>query len=183
MIEYGDLGVGKGDVAAAIRLSSLLGRIGKDSEVRIGNEYSSEDLRTSPAIIIGAFSNRWTMEMTSNLHFAFKEDHAVFSIQEQGPQGRRWYADINRSGQIVVDYGVVTRLVNSSTGQFVVAIAGITSDGSEAAAEIACSPEGLEKALRNAPPDWKHKNVQILVKTSVSDGIAGPAQVVAIYVW
>jgi hypothetical protein len=183
MIEYPDLGVGKGDVAAAIRLSSLLGRIGKESEVRIGNEYSFEDLRTSPSIIIGAFSNRWTMEMTSNLHFAFKEDHAVFRIQEQGAQGRNWYADLDRNGQIIVDYGVVSRLVNSGTGQFMLAIAGITSDGSEAAAEVATSPEGLAMALRNAPPDWNRKNVQILVKTSVSDGIAGPAQVVAVYVW
>lgn len=183
MIEYPDLGVGKGDVAAAIRLSSMLGQIGKDSEVRIGDEYSSEDLRTSPAIVIGAFSNRWTMEMTRNLHFSFVEDHAVFRIQEQGASGRRWYADLDRNGQIVEDYGLITRLVSSSTGQFVVDIAGITSDGSEAAAEIASSREGLKNALRNAPAGWKDKNVQILVKTAVSDGIAGPGQVVAIYVW
>jgi hypothetical protein len=183
MIEYPDLGVGRGDVAAAIKLSSLLGRMGKDSEVRIGSDYSFEDLRNSPAIIIGAFSNRWTMQMTSNLHFSFVEDRAVFSIREQGASGRSWYANLDRSGRIVEDYGIVTRLVNSSTGQFVVGVAGITSDGSEAAAEIASSPEGLEQALVNAPSDWKRKNVQILVKTSVSDGIAGPARVVAIYVW
>jgi hypothetical protein len=183
MIEYPDLGVGKGDVAAAIRLSSMLGRIGKDNEVRIGDEYSSEDLRTSPAIVIGAFSNRWTMEMTRNLHFSFVENHAVFRIQEQGASGRSWYDDLDRNGQIVEDYGLITRLVSSSTGQFVVDIAGITSDGSEAAAEIASSREGLKNALRNAPPGWKNKNVQILVKTAVSDGIAGPGQVVAIYVW
>ncbi|MGD0894043.1 MAG: hypothetical protein ABR923_21185 [Terracidiphilus sp.] len=183
MIEYGDLGVGSGDVAAAIRLSTLLGRIGKDNEVRIGNTYSFEDLRNSPAIIIGAFSNRWTMQMTSNLHFAFAEENAVFRIQEQGSSGKRWYARLDSNGQIVEDYGVVTRLVNSSTGQFVVDIAGITSDGSEAAAEIATSPESLEKALQNAPSDWSRKNVQILVRTTVTDSIAGPAQVVAIYVW
>jgi hypothetical protein len=73
--------------------------------------------------------------------------------------------------------------VNSATDQFVVAVAGITSDGSEAAAEIASSPEGLAKALHNAPADWKRKNVQILVKTTVSDSVAGPGQVVATYVW
>jgi hypothetical protein len=133
--------------------------------------------------VIGAFSNRWSMEMTSGLHFAFAEDHGVFRIQEQGPTGRSWYADIDRNSAIVEDFGIVTRLVNSGTGQFVVTVAGITSAGSEAAADIASSPDGLAKALHNAPSDWKRKNVQILVKTTVSDSVAGPAQVVAIYVW
>jgi hypothetical protein len=183
MIEYSDLGVGKGDVQAGFRLSGLLTRLGKDTEVRIGNGYSFDDLRNSPAILIGAFSNRWSMEMTSGLHFAFAEDHGVFRIQEQGPKGRSFYAHLDRNSAIVEDYGIVTRLVKSGTGQFVVAIAGITSDGSEAAADIASSPEDLAKALHAAPSDWPRKNVQILVKTTVRDSVAGPAQVVAIYVW
>jgi hypothetical protein len=123
------------------------------------------------------------MEMTSGLHFAFAEDHGVFRIQEQGPKGRSFYAHLDRNSAIVEDYGIVTRLVKSGTGQFVVAIAGITSDGSEAAADIASSPEDLAKALHAAPSDWPRKNVQILVKTTVRDSVAGPAQVVAIYVW
>jgi hypothetical protein len=183
MIEYGDLGVGKGDVKAAIRLSSYLGRVGKDSEVRIGNEYAFEDLRTSPTIIIGAFSNRWTMQMTSNLHFAFAEDHGVFRIQEQGGAGRSWYAKLDHNWQIIEDYGIVTRLVNSSTGQFVVAVAGITSDGSEAAADMATNPKELEKALAGVSSGWKQKNVQIVVKTTVTDAVAGPVEVVATHIW
>jgi len=183
MIEYPDLGVGKGDVEAAIRLSGMLGRLGKDSEVRIGDDYSFEDLRNSPAIIVGAFSNRWTIQTTSGLHFAFAEDRGVFRIQEQGASGRSWYAKLGRNGAIVEDYGIVTRLVTSGTGQFVVAIAGITSDGSEAAAEFASNSEALERALRNSSPDWEQKNVQILVKTTVTDSVTGPPEVVDIYIW
>lgn len=183
MWEYGDLGVGKGDVKAAIRLSGFLGRIHKDSEVRIGNEYAFEDLRSSPAIIIGAFSNRWTMQMTSNLHYTFVEDHGVYRIQEQGPHGRSWYARFDHNNSMVEDYGVVTRMANSSTGQFVFFVAGITASGSEAAADMATSPDGLEKALAYAPSDWKNKNVQIVVKATVTDSVPGPAQVVATYFW
>jgi hypothetical protein len=183
MWEYGDLGVGKGDVKAAIRLSSYLGRIHKDNEVRIDNEYTFEDMRTSPSIMIGAFSNRWTMQLTSGLHFAFAEDNAIFRIQEQIPHGRVWYVQQDRNGNLIGDYGIVTRLVNSSTGQFLLFVSGITASGSEAATEIATSPEGLEKALANAPPDWKNKNVQIIVRTSVTDSVPGPAQVVATYIW
>jgi hypothetical protein len=78
MIEFSDFGVSKGDVKAAFRLSNLITKLGKDSEVRVGNDYAWDDLRNAPAIIIGAFSNPWTMKVTAGLHFVFAEDHGVF---------------------------------------------------------------------------------------------------------
>ena len=183
MVEFSDFGVSKGDVKAAFRLSTLITRLGKDSEVRVGNDYAWDDLRNAPAILIGAFSNQWTMKATSGLHFAFAEDHGIFRLQEQGASGRSWYDELDRNSQVAVDYGLVTRLVSSGTGQFLVAVAGITAPGSEAAAEVAASPDDLEKALRTAPADWKQKNVQIVVRTQVTDAVAGPPQIVAIYVW
>jgi hypothetical protein len=184
MVEFSDFGVSKGDVKAAFRLSNLLIKLGKDTELRVGNDYGWDDLRNAPAVMIGAFSNQWTMKITSGLHFAFAEDQGVFRIQEQGPAGRAWFDEIDpRTSQVANDYGLVTRLVNSSTGQFVVSVAGITAPGSEAAAEVASSQDELEKALRNVTSDWNHKNVQIVVKTTVVDGVAGPAQIVAVYVW
>lgn len=181
MTEFPDFGVSKGDVKAAFRLAALVTRLGKDNEVRVGNDYAWDDLRSGPAIVIGAFSNPWTMKLTAGLHFSFAEDRGIFHIQEQGAQGRSWYDELDRKSEIAVDYGLVTRLLNSGTGQFTVAVAGITAPGSEAAAEVACSQEDLQRALANA--DWIHKNAQILVKTSVTDGVAGPPQIVAVYVW
>ncbi|HTW81720.1 MAG TPA: hypothetical protein VME23_19385 [Terracidiphilus sp.] len=184
MVEFPDFGVGKGDVKAAFRLSSLLIKLGKDTELRVGNDYGWDDLRNAPAVIIGAFSNQWTMKITSGLHFAFAEDNGVFRIQEHGGEGRAWYDELDpRTSLPAEDYGLVTRLVNSGTGQFVITVAGITAPGSEAAAEVASSQDELEKALRNAPRDWKRRNVQIVVKTTVTEGVAGPAQIVAVYVW
>jgi len=184
MVEYTDFGVSKGDVKAAFRLSDLLIKQGKATELKIGNDYGWDDLRNAPAVIIGAFSNQWTMKITSGLHFTFAEDNGVFRIQEQGGTGRAWFVDTApHTTQVISDYGLVTRLVNSGTGQFVIAVAGITAPGSEAAAEVASNSEDLERALRNAPRDWSHRNVQIVVKTTVTDGVAGPPQIVAVYVW
>jgi hypothetical protein len=78
-ITWGDIamipsyGVAVGDAYAGVSLSGLLGQIGKPSQVRIGSNYSFEDLRNSPAVVVGAFNNRWTMDLTKNLHFAFVE--------------------------------------------------------------------------------------------------------------
>jgi hypothetical protein len=72
---YTDYGVAAGDVYAAVSISALMGGIDKPSQLRIGTNYTYEDLRNSPAVVVGGFNNKWTMQLTSNLHFAFVEDH------------------------------------------------------------------------------------------------------------
>jgi hypothetical protein len=183
MAEYGDYGVAVGDAYAAVRLSALLGRMGKESQVRIGTHYSFADLRNSPAIVVGAFNNRWTMQMTSNLHFAFVEEGGKTMIREQGPGGRTWRPKIGPHGETLEDYGVVTRLLNSKTGQFVVSTAGIMADGTQAAAELVSSSRYLEEALRSAGPGWVNKNLQVVIETAVTDSVPGPPQAVAVYTW
>lgn len=180
MVEYYDYGVSQGDVQATVRFSNFLGHQEKDSEVRIGSSYSYADLRNSPAVVIGAFSNPLTMEMTSGLHFSYIDDEKGLRIQEQGPSGRSW---VSKHGPIGEDYGLVTRLLDSNTGQFVVLVGGIEASGSDAAADLIVNPNGLEKALQQAPKDWPQKNVQIVVSTTVQDYTAGPAKVIAVYVW
>jgi len=180
MIEYYEYGVSQGDVQAAVRLSNFVGKQNKDSEIRIGDGLSTADLRNSPAIVIGAFSNPRTMEMMSAMHFAFVDDDKGIRIQEQGASGRSWYT---KHGSIGEDYGLVTRLLDSGTGQFVVLVAGIEASGSDAAADLVVDSNKLEAALHGTSRDWSRKNVQILVQTEVRDGVAGPAQVVAVYAW
>jgi hypothetical protein len=183
MVEYPDYGLAGGDVYAVIRLSAFLGQIGKKNQVRIGDNYSFEDLRSSPTIVIGAFNNRWTMQMTSNLHFAFADEGDQSLIRELGPSGRRWYSRTDFNEKSGEDYALVTRLLNSRTGQFVLIVAGIKSYGTQAAGEFVSSSEYLEAALKTAPPGWEGKNMQILLQTPVIDGLPGPPQVVATYVW
>jgi hypothetical protein len=137
-------------------------------------------LRNSPAVVIGAFSNPWAIEMTSGLHFSFVDDEQGLRIQEQGPSGRFWQTVHAAPYE---DFGLVTRLLDSNTGQFVVLVAGIEASGSDAAADLIVDQNNLEKALRDAPKDWPQKNVQIVVSTKVKDTAAGPAKVVAVYVW
>jgi hypothetical protein len=183
MVEYTDYGVAAGDVYAALRLTTALTHMGKESRVRIGTNYSFADLRNSPAIVVGAFNNRWTMQVTSNLHFAFTEENGKQLIREQGQTGRTWSARFGPHGETLEDFGVVTRLLNSKTGNFVVATAGLLADGTQASAEFVSSPQYLEEAVRTASPDWKNKNMQFVVQTTVTDAIPGPPQVVAIYMW
>jgi hypothetical protein len=181
MVEYPDYGLAGGDVYTSIRLTGFFDHIGKKNQVRIGGDYSFEDLRSSPAVVIGAFNNRWTMP--SNLHFAFADEGDRSLIREEGSSGRRWYSKTDFNEKAGEDYALVTRLLNSKTGQFVVIVAGIKSYGTQAAGEFVSTPKSLQAALQAAPSDWEGKNIQFVLQTPVTDGLPGPAQVVASYVW
>jgi hypothetical protein len=183
VVPYTDYGVAMGDVYVAARLSALFDHIDKPSQVRIGTNYSFEDLRNSPAVMVGAFNNRWTMQMTSNLRFVFAEQDGHFRIQEQSPAGisRSWAQ--GPRGEIIEDFAIVTRLLDAKTGQVVIAAAGLGSRGTQAAGEFISRSDYLEQAFRSAPPDWQKKNLQVVLQTTVTDSVPGPPRVIATYFW
>jgi hypothetical protein len=183
MYHFVDYGVAMGDVSVAARLSALFEHLNKPSQLRVGTNYSFEDLRNSPAVLVGAFNNRWTLQMTASLRFAFAEQDGRFKIQEQGPSGRARSWVLGPHGEIVEDFAIVTRLLDSKTGQVLVAAAGIGANGTQAAGEFISKPEYLEAAFRSAPPDWQKKNLQVVLQTTVTDSVAGPPRVVATYFW
>jgi hypothetical protein len=180
----GDLGLAMGDVYAAVRLTTFLDGQGRKSQLRIGRNYTFEDLRTSPSVLIGAYNNKWTMQLTSNLRFRFQNDHAGDRhIYDTMPDGRHWRQTRNEQNQVLHDFGLVTRLLNSKTGQFTITIGGISAVGTQASAELVSNPDYFREALQGAPKDWERKNMEIVLETTVTDAIASPPHVVTTYFW
>lgn len=180
---YTDYGVAAGDVYAATAVSSLLGRLDKPSQLRIGSNYTYADLRNSPAVVIGGFNNKWTMQLISNLHFSFIEDSQDYSIRERIPNGRVWHTRYGPQGETLEDFGIVTRLLDSKTGQFTITAAGVGPKGTEAAGEFISNAQYLDEGLRAAPANWQTGNLEIVVQTTVTDSVAGPPHAIAAYYW
>jgi hypothetical protein len=172
-----------GDASVAIALSGLFGKLDRPSQLRIGAAATYEDLRDFPAVVIGGFNNKWTMQLASNLHFAFVWDHGEYMIREQAPGGKVWTTSLGAHGETVKDFAVVSRLIDSKTGQFTVTVAGIGPRGTQAAGEFVSSARYLEEGLANAPAHWQNRNLQILLETTVTDAVAGPPHVIARYTW
>jgi hypothetical protein len=172
-----------GSVRSAIQVASYLAQQRKDYGVRLGIESSFAELRNSPAILVGAFNNRWTLELTSGLHFTFVESAGQLSIREQGPSGRWWTWQFGPSGGVQRDYGLVTRQTVSKTGQSVISVGGIGDGGTEAASEVVTKPGELADVLKQLPSGWEKKNVQLVVATDITDGEASRPRLVTYYVW
>jgi hypothetical protein len=179
-----DLGVAVGDVYAAVQLSRLLDTGPRTTQLRIGRNYTFEDLRTSPSVLVGAFNNKWSMQLTSNLRYRFDESNPrQTAIADSVSPGRSWRMTVNDKGHVVNDFGLVTRLINSKTGQFTVTVAGIGAAGTEAATEVVSNAAYLREFLRGAPADWETKNIEIVVETMVTDTVASPPHLVATHFW
>jgi hypothetical protein len=176
------------DANAFLRIANLFASKGKSMTLLGERGASLSDLRGRPAILIGAFDNAWTMNLTGELRYYFDQDpksHEQVIRDRKSPAQSTWkLVDAwPPTKNIHTDYALVTRVVNPTTEATVVTLAGISQYGTQAAAEFVSTPNYLTRALTQAPRDWPHKNLQIVLSTTVMSDTSGPPQVVSANFW
>jgi hypothetical protein len=178
---------GVGNAQALARISWLMAIRGKRIQVRGGRSLSLADLRGKPAVLIGAFSNQWTLDLTGHLRFYFEGDpknSTALVRDRRNPGMTDWKVVepwVNPKSQ--VDYAIISRVLDATTEQVVVVVAGITHLGTQAAGEFLTNPEYFAEAVKQAPHDWSRKNMQIVISAKVMRETAGPPQVTAVDFW
>ena len=111
VIPVPDQYVGAGSAQAAAKLSAMFARRNMVSDVRVGNEFSIQELRNHPAVLIGAFSNDWTMQLTRRLPLAFVQNGTARGIVEQTGGGKAWWLrSLGEGGKTAEDYALVSRV-------------------------------------------------------------------------
>lgn len=172
--------IGFGDVAATARITSMLAKLGKNYDLRYGNDITITDLQSSPTILIGGFSNAWTMQITRGLRYTLEQGDKVV---DNNDKSKVWQWKEDDANQRQDDYAILSRLIRSSTGSFVLSIAGIASSSNQATADFISDPRQIEKLLRTAPPGWENKNMQVVLHTTTINDIPTSVDVQAIYFW
>ncbi len=171
--------VGKVHVYAAASLAVIFDRMHKPSQVKIGTDYSFNDLQNSPAVLLGAFDNPWSVRLSSDLPFYLREQDAA--IVERGGQGRVWRTGPGPSNP--QDFAIVARLLNSKTGQFLVILGGISDPASLAAEKIVSRQDLLDAALRAAPTGWQNRNLEFVIETDRIGDSDSSTRVAAMKSW
>ena len=177
-----DLYVNKDDAYVAEELTAFFASEHRQSQVRFGRDYTYEDLRSSPAILIGAYNNPWTDRVMSDLPIGFRESGEVLWLEDRTKPGQVWKNSLEgRLG--TKDFALVARLINSKTGQFLLIVSGVGMVGTKAAGQFISHEQDLETALRAAPRGWERKNLEVVLETDIVDGSPSPPRAVAIKVW
>ena len=176
LVPIKDIYVTVGDVAATAKIASFLSLRKKEYDMRFGGDISVGDLHERPAILIGGFNNSWTLEMTDSLRYVFAYQ---FQIQDRFDKTKNWKPD----PAFTEDYAIVSRILNSKTGEILIAAAGIGQAGTRAAGDFLTSPQAINSVLRGAPKGWEKKNMQIVLHATVINGSPNQPDVVATYYW
>lgn len=175
------------DALCLVRLTSLLERYRKPYRIRAEDATSFADLRDTPAVLIGAFSNPWTLRTADQLRFTFRKDSerdTGMVYDRQHPGNTQWkLTNYWPNWDIPVDYAIVTRMVDSTSDRPVMIAAGLTQYGTIGAGEFLSNQEYFSEAARRLPESWQKKNLQIVLSVPVVNRISGRPRVLATHVW
>lgn len=156
-------------------------------QFRIHEAYSNtlQDLHRRPATLVSGYNNIWTMRLLKPLRFHLDQTGSLHYIaDEQHPDRRDWSVDFNLPYlQQTADYAIVGRFYDPTTDGPVVVVAGIGSNGSEAAGEFIVSPTALEALARSGPHHSLDQNFEAVLRVEVIGGNTGAATVVASQFW
>ena len=67
--------------------------------------------------------------------------------------------------------------------KLVIVAAGLRSAGTRAAGDFVTDPIALSKFLDTVPPDWRQKNLEVVLRVEIVKGEPGTARPIAFSVW
>ncbi len=177
--------IGIGPAEALRRVVDFLDARQYPYHLRFGSEMNFTLLKEQPSLLLGGFSSTWTELMTKGLRFTMKWDQqrqkrAIIDSKN----GKSWISvNPTENGYAEVDYGLLSRIFNQETGQIAMIAGGLTTFGTEAAAEILSSGSDLDQVLQSAPANWQRMNFQAVVQTVIIGTTPSHPRIVAVHFW
>jgi len=176
-----------------VTLAKVVGELERRNEkvaIRRGDSVSFSDLRQGAVVLIGAFNNEWSLRLTRSLRYNLAMDperHLIYIRDTKNPSSRDWSWGTNQPRDPVVganspqmqDFALISRIRDSETGHVVVVIGGLYTYGTEAAGEFLSDPNLMKSVNEMAHLKGTESTLQIVLQTTVTDGIPGPPKVIA----
>lgn len=174
--------VGVGAAQGAARFAEQLALRHHSFLLKFGGDVSFADLRQSPAILLGAFTSHWTMELTKELPFTLQGEGNNRIVDSTVP-GRFWQSDPPSSQRDPrIGYALITRLLKSDSGNLLLMAAGIGAHDTQAAVDF-LSHEKYFQQFSSRATDWPHRNFQIVIRSPIHGHTPGQPTAVAWRVW
>jgi hypothetical protein len=169
--------------ASAISLvSGLLHSSGVQTQLKSAGATPLTELREHSSILLGGFNNQWSLRLLEPLRFHFAAEPAASIVDQMQPQVR-WSRDPSLPYSSADDYALVARYRESTTDSWVIVLAGVGRNGTEAAAEFATSPRYMQLLRSQVGNDFSNRNIEAVLKIKVIDGRTGAPSILAVHAW
>ena len=172
-------------IASAIaQVSSTMEHSGAQTQVASAPTTTLPDLREHSVTLLGGYNNQWTLRLVRPLRFYFIEGQGPDEIIADRTQPQsRWERDSSLPYSSADDYALVARFRDSTIDGWVVVLAGLGRNGTEAAANFATSPHYLQLLRDRLGNDFANRNLEAVLKVSVVDGKTGAPSIEAVHSW
>jgi len=172
-------------IASAIsQVSSELQRYGATTELASAATSSLPDLREHSVTLLGGYNNQWTLRFVDPLRFYFVQNQGTDEIIADRLQpASRWQRDPSLPYSSADDYALVARFRDSTIDGWVVVLAGLGRNGTEAAAEFASSSHYLQLLKDRIGNGFASRNIEAVLKVNVIDGKTGAPTILAAHSW
>ncbi len=177
--------VGYGDTVAATEIAVLLAKHSKDVRLRPADQLEFADFSEMPAALIGAFTNRWSMEFSQKFRLRFVFDaHGTPAIVDTASPSRVWRLPFAvDNGRTAEDYFLVCRLVNFSSNRPVIMVAGLKQFGTEAASRFIVDTKAVNDTLRKIGSNWQDRNLELVFHAKVIGNSPSASELIAWHIW
>ena len=176
---------GIGEAIGIYRLSGVLQAIGEKTLLRQSRNIGPEDLKQYDAILLGSvYSNQWSKPLSLKENFIYTSHASIQNLAPQpGEQAEYKAVFENHSGLLLEDYALISVTPAVSGDHTVMVLAGLYSEGTQAAAEFVTTSSTLHEleqrlqagADKNGPPRY----YQALLKVRVENAFPTKATLIA----
>jgi hypothetical protein len=168
--------------SAISQVSGLLQSSGVQTQLKSAGATPLTELREHSFVLVGGFNNQWTLRLVAPLRFHFAAEPAESIVDQMQPQVR-WARDPSMPYSSADDYALVARYRDPTTDSWVVVLAGVGRNGTEAAAEFASSPHYMELLRDQMKKDFSKMNIEVVLKVKVIDGKTAAPSILAVHAW
>ena len=170
--------------SAIVQVSSELDRSGVATQLAPAATTALPDLREHSVTLVGGYNNQWTMRLVQPLRYYFVQGQGKDQIIADHAQPQTlWQRDPSLPYSSADDYALVARFRDPTIDGWVVVLAGLGRNGTEAAAQFATSPHYLELLRDRVGGGLENRNFEAVLKVSVIDGKTGAPSILAVNSW
>ncbi|HXB62238.1 MAG TPA: hypothetical protein VNU94_05235 [Acidobacteriaceae bacterium] len=171
-------------IASAIaQLSELIGLNRANVQLESAASTPVTELRERPIVLLGGYNNQWTMRLLQPLPIHFSPDQVTESIIDTTQPQTSWARDHSLPYSSADDYALVARFRDTTTDNWVIVLAGLGRNGTEAAAQFVSSPHYMQLLRDHLGHDFGTKNIEVVMKLSVIEGKTGAPTILTVRTW
>ena len=168
------------------RLSTYIERGGSSPVFNFAASTPLPELHSHPIVLLNAYNNQWTLRLVDPLRFHFSPDTGSIpdqSIVDRNSPETPWKRDLSVPDSDTDDYALVARFRDTVTDNWVLVLAGLGRNGTDAASQFVTSPHYTQLLRDRIGTDLENRNVEVVLKVNVIDGKTGSPSIVATHVW